>query len=378
MTPSIVRTSRRLAQMLKHDRLRVDDAQVGENTPGSWLCRTDAQRERAVDMERRLKRPRAISFGILALALLSSGPWVGWWTLAPMALAVVGFTIAGRLGSRVRRPEWAYAGAFVVAQLVIAFSVALTGGHDSPATAWLVIPVVTLSARFDGRGLMAGMSLTIVLMIAATFGVDPAATLAAPQTLIFGIALLLAVVVLLSALMRSDLEHRSESVLDGLTGMLNRRSLDGRIAELEQQAAITGETIGLVVGDIDNFKAVNDVHGHVQGDAVLIDVAYTLRKELRAFDLAYRIGGEEFLVVLPGAGMQDAADVAERLRLAVELSPAGGLRLTMSFGVATSSPGPFAFVDLFGTADAALYEAKRAGRNRVVTAAGDPRRPVPA
>jgi diguanylate cyclase (GGDEF)-like protein len=376
MTLSIVRTSRRRAEILKHERPIVDDALVGENTPGSWLCRTEAQRERAVDMERRLMHPRAISFGILAIALLCSGPWVGWWTLAPMGLAGVGFAIANRLGRSVRRPEWAYAGAFVVAQLAIAVSIALTGAHESPAVAWLVIPVVTLSARFDGRGLTAGLIVTAVLMIAVTFGVEPAATLAAPQNLISPLALLLAVVVLLSALMRSDLEHRSESVLDGLTGMLNRRSLDGRIVELEQQAAITGETIGLVVGDIDNFKAVNDVHGHVQGDAVLIDVAYTLRKELRAFDLAYRIGGEEFLVVLPGAGMQDAADVAERLRLAVELSPAGGMPVTMSFGVATSSPGPFTFVDLFGTADAALYQAKRAGRNRVVTASGDPRVPV--
>jgi diguanylate cyclase (GGDEF)-like protein len=243
---------------------------------------------------------------------------------------------------------------------------------------WLAIPVVTLSARFDGRGVVAGLLVTVLLMVAVTVGVDPAATLDRPQHLIFPLALLLAVAVLSTALMRSDLEHRSESVLDGLTGMLNRRALDGRIAELEQQAAVTGETVGLIVGDIDCFKAVNDTHGHAQGDAVLVDVAYTLRKELRAFDLAYRIGGEEFLVVLPGAGTHDAADVAERLRLAVELSPAGGMQITMSFGVATSPRGPFVFGELFGAADAALFEAKRAGRNRVVTAEADALATAPA
>ena len=324
-----------------------------------------------VDMERRLKRPRTISFAILAIALLGSGPWLGWWTLVPMALATIGFLAAGRVAEHSRKPEWAHAGAWLVAQIAIGVSIAVSGGPNSPAVSWLAIPVVTLSARFDGRGVGAGLVVTAVLMIAVTFGVDPSATLADPENLILPLALLLAVAFLSTALMRSDLDHRSESVLDVLTGMLNRRSLDARVAELEQQAAVTGETIGLIVGDIDHFKAVNDAHGHAQGDAVLVDVAYTLRKELRAFDLAYRIGGEEFVVVLPGAGQQDAGDVAERLRLAVELSPVGGLQVTMSFGVASSLPGPFAFPELFAAADAALYEAKSAGRNRVVLAETD-------
>ena len=103
-------------------------------------------------------------------------------------------------------------------------------------------------------------------------------------------------------------------MLDGLTGMLNRRSLAARVTELTEQSQIAGAAIGLIVGDIDNFKAVNDEHGHSVGDAVLVDVAYALRKELRAFDMAYRLGGEEFLVLLPGAGAADAAELAERLR----------------------------------------------------------------
>ena len=120
--------------------------------------------------------------------------------------------------------------------------------------------------------------------------------------------------------------------------MLNRRSLAARVTELTEQSQIAGASIGLIVGDIDNFKAVNDEHGHAVGDAVLVDVAYALRKELRAFDMAYRLGGEEFLVLLPGASAGEAAELAERLRMAVGAFPAGGVDVTMSFGVA-SSPG---------------------------------------
>ena len=101
--------------------------------------------------------------------------------------------------------------------------------------------------------------------------------------------------------MKSDLEHRSSSVIDPLTGMLNRNALQTRIAELVAQAAILREPVALIVGDLDNFKAINDGHGHAAGDVVLKDVAYRMRKALRAYDLAYRLGGEEFLIILPGA-----------------------------------------------------------------------------
>ena len=94
--------------------------------------------------------------------------------------------------------------------------------------------------------------------------------------------------------MRSDVDHRTEAVIDGLTGMLNRRALDQRLHELTAQARITGQPIAVIAGDIDHFKRVNDEHGHAAGDAVLVEVAYRLRKALRAFDLAYRVGGEEF------------------------------------------------------------------------------------
>ena len=218
------------------------------------------------------------------------------------------------------------------------------------------------------RGVAAGMGLTVVLLLASTLAVDPQAVLDRPDYLVHALVLVAAVALLSSALMESDREHRSESVLDGLTGMLNRRSLAARVAELTEQSQIAGASIGLIVGDIDNFKAVNDEHGHAVGDAVLVDVAYALRKELRAFDMAYRLGGEEFLVLLPGASASEAAELAERLRMAVAAFPAGGVDVTMSFGVASSPGGALDYQALFAAADGALYEAKGAGRNRVGTA----------
>jgi diguanylate cyclase (GGDEF)-like protein len=331
----------------------------------SWLCRDEADRERVIDMERRLKPVRTIAFAILAAALLVSAHWIGWLTLIPLAVAIIGFAIADRTMLSAERPELVIAGAWLLSQIVIAASIAILGGPGSPAVSWLAIPVVTLSARFTARGVAAGLVITVLLMVAVTIGLDGSKVASHPQNLIFPLALLGAVAILSTALMRSDLEHRSDSVLDRLTGMLNRRSLDSRVVELEQQSRLTSEPVGLVLCDLDRFKAINDAHGHGTGDAVLVDVAYTLRKELRAFDLAYRLGGEEFLVLLPGADADAVSEVAERLRLAVELTRSGGLFVTVSCGAASSGRLPFHYESLFAQADAALYRAKADGRNLV-------------
>jgi diguanylate cyclase (GGDEF)-like protein len=140
----------------------------------------------------------------------------------------------------------------------------------------------------------------------------------------------------------------------------------GRAQELAEQSSVTGDPVAMIVLDLDHFKEVNDTHGHPTGDAVLRDVAYLIRKELRAFDLAYRLGGEEFLVLLPGSGEPAAIEVAERLREAVASCGSAGVGITISCGVASSAPGnAFDFDGVFARADFALYNAKRSGRNRV-------------
>ena len=147
----------------------------------SWLCATQADRERVLDMEQRLKPLRARSFAVLAVALLICGPWVGWWTLIPLLIAGMAFVLTDRGLQTSPRPEYRLALAWLSSELAIAASVALTGGPRSPAVAWLVLPVVTLAARFDVRGVVAGSSVAAGLILASSLAVNPAAVIAHPQ-----------------------------------------------------------------------------------------------------------------------------------------------------------------------------------------------------
>jgi diguanylate cyclase (GGDEF)-like protein len=321
-------------------------------------------------MEERLKPVRAVAMGVLALALVAGAPWVGWWTLLPLVFAAGLFAVADRMLRRTERPEYILFAAWAGSEITIAAAVALTGGPEVATLSWIAIPVVTLSARFSLRGVTVGVAISIACLFAVAFGTDASAVIDQPPLVIAPLALILATAALSTALMRSDVEHRGEAVIDPLTGMLNRNALANRVSELAQQSEITGERVGLIVGDLDHFKRINDSHGHAAGDAVLTDIAYMLRKQLRAFDLAYRIGGEEFLVLVPGSDLEESKRLAELLRRTVAACSFGdGARLTMSLGVSTSRPGePFDYERVFASADEALYEAKSLGRNRVCAA----------
>ena len=318
-------------------------------------------------MDQRLHGVRSAAFGVLTGAILIAAPWMGWWLVAPVVACAAAFGLAGRGLENSTRPEYRIAFVWVCSQLTIAACASLTGGAHSPGISWLVVPVITLPVRFGKRGVAAGVAVTVALLLGVTLGLDFQSTIDGPERFLFPLAAILAVALMSTALLNSDLEHRSEAVVDPLTGMLNRNALITRVAELAQQSAITKEPVALIVGDLDRFKLINDGHGHAAGDAVLKDVAYRLRKRLRAYDLAYRLGGEEFLVVLPGADPDHAAEVAEDLRSAIEDQPIAGLHVTMSFGVAGSTPGTFDYESVFEQADHALYEAKHAGRNQVRT-----------
>ena len=338
---------------------------------GSWLFPDGVDRERMLEMDKQLQPVRRAVFGVVGLALLASGPWLGWWTVAPLVVIGIGFRLAETRVERAKSPEYALFVAWAFSQVSIAGAVALTGGPRVPTMAWFAIPVLTLGARFSERGIAAGVALTLILMLAVAFGVDPHAVIASPPRLIAPIALIASVAMFQTVLMRSDVKYRAEAVIDQLTGMLNRKALAQRGVELEQQSKITGQPIGLIVGDIDHFKNVNDSQGHAVGDAVLKDVAYEMHKQLRAFDLFYRIGGEEFLVLLPGADLDRAVELAEHLRVAIAAEPRGGQMVTMSFGVSGSKPDDaFDYDAAFADADAQLYEAKRGGRDRVCPTPG--------
>ncbi|HYX89369.1 MAG TPA: diguanylate cyclase [Gaiellaceae bacterium] len=163
-----------------------------------------------------------------------------------------------------------------------------------------------------------------------------------------------------------------QALVDTLTGLANRRHCEDALAAELLRAERFGGSVAFVLGDLDSFKSINDCFGHPVGDAVLAEFAETLRESVREIDLPGRWGGEEFGVVLPGTELDGAARLAERMRTAFEqrtiLAPDGSaIHVTVSLGVA-SFPESAGRNEIVAAADAALYEAKRAGKNRVVTA----------
>jgi diguanylate cyclase (GGDEF)-like protein len=160
-----------------------------------------------------------------------------------------------------------------------------------------------------------------------------------------------------------------QALVDGLTGLSNRRHAEDRLESELARAERFGGPLAIVMADLDDFKAVNDVHGHPVGDTVLREFARVLGATVRDADVAGRWGGEEFLLVLPGTDSAGAALLAERIRAHLAerslLTPEGvPVRVTASFGIAAYEPGQ-ALETLVATADSALYEAKRGGKNRV-------------
>ncbi len=173
--------------------------------------------------------------------------------------------------------------------------------------------------------------------------------------------------------LRDRLDESVElAVTDALTGLHNRRYMETHLAALAEQAGATGRPLSLVLVDIDNFKSINDTYGHEAGDRVLRQFAARFRRNTRSIDLACRIGGEEFVVVMPDSGLEPACQMAERLRECIAIEPfqpdgETTLTVTASVGVATLDQPQGSLDALFKRADRALYVAKRGGRNRVVS-----------
>ena len=167
---------------------------------------------------------------------------------------------------------------------------------------------------------------------------------------------------------------REQALRDPLTGLFNRRQLDATLGPAMQLCREQGACLSVLIVDIDHFKRINDTHGHAAGDAVLQSVAQLLLRHMRPQDMAYRIGGEEFLLVLGGTPLDTAVERAHMLREAVEVlrvrTGSGELSVTLSCGAAAFPLHAQEPQDLLDCADQALYEAKKGGRNRVVTHPG--------
>ncbi|MBL8958090.1 MAG: GGDEF domain-containing protein, partial [Myxococcaceae bacterium] len=168
-------------------------------------------------------------------------------------------------------------------------------------------------------------------------------------------------------------ELKAQSIRDPLTGLFNRRYTEETLERELKGAARSKAPVGVLMIDVDHFKRVNDTHGHDGGDLVLKAIADVLRARTRGHDVVSRLGGEELLVILPGASLEAAEEKAEALRAAIaklELSHRGRrIEVTASFGVSAFPEHGSHGAELTRAADQALYTAKRTGRDRVVTAA---------
>ncbi|TRZ55626.1 MAG: GGDEF domain-containing protein [Rhodocyclaceae bacterium] len=245
------------------------------------------------------------------------------------------------------------------------------------------IPGVSRRAKIFTAICLAGLGLVMVARAVLTTKWGANADFLGPDFIQFASNLLFAMFAVLATLgifwieaeqLQADLARLA--MFDSLTATLNRRAF---MLEYERELSrCQREKIGLALAifDLDHFKDVNDTHGHVVGDEVLRRVADILRGSLRGHDVLGRYGGEEFALLMPGADIAAAIAGTERARLAVGERPikAGRLsiQITVSAGVAAYGADGLDWESLLRSADAALYEAKRAGRNRVVAAHGPP------
>ncbi|HEY8638244.1 MAG TPA: diguanylate cyclase [Solirubrobacteraceae bacterium] len=319
-----------------------------------------------LDMGSRVRRARSIAMGAMGVGILASSPLIGWPMVPMFVVAFVALGTVDKRIARASRPEGVVARTMVLTIVLTGFSAALTGGAVSPALPLLVVPVAVSAARFRAEVVWAGAGLAALtaVVVGVIGGVQQA--IDHPLMLIAVFVLLVAVTAATTALMDAEFEFRSQSVLDPLTGLLNRSGLEARFAEVREQAQLLDRPVCLIMCDLDHFKAVNDGWGHDRGDTVLREVAYEMRKSLRSFELFYRVGGEEFLVLLPGIDLDRGVDIAQVLRAAVEGREPGDLAITASFGVTAATGESIEFLRLYKAADEALYRAKAAGRNMVV------------
>jgi diguanylate cyclase (GGDEF)-like protein len=220
-------------------------------------------------------------------------------------------------------------------------------------------PRAMLTVPITREGELLGL-VTVVDPDAGEFSADDAETLA-------GLAVQAGVAIENARLHRTV---QAQAITDELTGLANRRQFFEQLGREFERAQRFGQSLALIMLDIDDFKQINDSLGHLAGDAVLTGIAATISELIREIDVAARYGGEEFAVLLPQTGAEGATMLAERLRQAIEMRPIrfAGERVpgvTASFGVASGPEQLGSELDLVAAADSALYRAKREGKNVV-------------
>jgi diguanylate cyclase (GGDEF)-like protein len=246
----------------------------------------------------------------------------------------------------------------VNAQVYVTF---IRGFYIQAASMWLLAVTGLVGYAGGDRAIDYALGYTVFLGLTIYY------LRAIAQRVLEGIALQFTNASLAAQLRVALLAVRQDAATDALTGQGNRRALDELLKEQIALAGKSSQACSVLMLDIDFFKKINDTHGHMVGDDALRAFARRVCEYLRAGDVCARFGGEEFVVVLPGTRLQTALEVGERLRAGVEKAPlltTPLVAVTVSIGAASLVPGQTA-EDLLNTVDAAVYAAKRNGRNQV-------------
>ena len=319
---------------------------------------------RVIEMWTRVLSGFTPIYATFCLLVLTSTPFYGWFVAVPIGLDVAKGAVAHKIASRGYRVEKVYIYNQYVGVSLIGATIFLSGGVGSPFFPFLAAFAGLFPILFTKSRARRSFGFLLVMAVVASLGPAQASDVEAFFRLGTIICLILALRVFGTDLLNSGLRYRTESLVDELTGLSNRRAFDAELETVGNLLAERPRSAALVIGDIDHFKNVNDLHGHPTGDAVLRGIAAELASAFRTDDIAFRIGGEEFAFIISGVAPDRAEGMAETLRDRIRSIHPAGLDVSMSFGVAMHTAGETnrAWLD---RADKALYEAKRAGRDRV-------------
>ena len=299
--------------------------------------------------------------------------WVGPVLVGLVAAAVL--TLIGMLAfhRRTASSEVVVGGGFLLLLANTGVSIWVSGGFTSPLISLVAVTIFTQAVSFRLPVLFtsAGVSAVMVALAGLTAPDLPADRVPPPWVELLSYTVLATMLCGTAwALALSEASARAEAATDPLTGLRHRRGLEAAFAEARGEDP-GGRPSALLMVDVDHFKRVNDTYGHERGDQVLVELARRMTQTVRPGDVVLRLGGEEFVVLLPDAGADRARAAAERLRRGIAHTPVAGLPVTVSIGVATDGSDHADVADLLSRADRALYEAKHRGRDRVVLAADD-------
>lgn len=322
--------------------------------------------ERLLELDRRYLTGNLVIATVVALVsplyIADNGWAIVFWSCIPIVSGIAGLVALRRLMGLAR---W-YVLHLGTLSVAVVGSALTTGGLSSPI--FQLIPIIGLlwvTYFPEDRA-----SLVVAPLMAAALILERSlvgSTLAGLTVLNAVTTVIASILIPLFALrlVESELLYRRRAVIDQLTGCLNRYALASRKTELQAQLELSDETVGVVVFDVDHFKQINDTHGHAFGDQILVAIAREARQQLRRFELFYRVGGEEFVVLLAGANQAESLALADLLRDAVRSIVVGDAPITISCGVALASRD-LDVDQALQLADKAMYAAKENGRDQTV------------